>query len=142
MSVLHQSGVIPYRINRGKLEILLITSSSGKRWIVPKGWIALWMTSVRSAAKEAWEEAGVTGTVTHSAIGSYKTRKWGCPCQVEMHLMLVEQELETYPEAGRRKRQWLSLSKAIKRVQDVELKRLLKHMQTIQLDQISQAQSV
>ena len=32
-----QSGVIPYRVRKGNLEILLITSRRERRWIIPKG---------------------------------------------------------------------------------------------------------
>ena len=37
ISYIEQSGVIPYRIQEGKIEILLITSLKKKRWIIPKG---------------------------------------------------------------------------------------------------------
>ncbi len=93
--VILQSGVVPYRITNGKIEILLVTSSSGKHWVIPKGWITPWLTSADSAAKEAWEEAGVKGNVIEPAIGFYKTRKWGYLCQVEVFPMLVEVEGKT-----------------------------------------------
>jgi 8-oxo-dGTP pyrophosphatase MutT (NUDIX family) len=55
--------VIPYRIRDGKIEVMLITSSTRKRWIIPKGMIEPDMTPQDSAAKEAWEEAGIIGQV-------------------------------------------------------------------------------
>jgi 8-oxo-dGTP pyrophosphatase MutT (NUDIX family) len=128
--VILQSGVIPYRIKDGEAEVLLITSSSGKRWIIPKGWITPWLTAADSAAKEAWEEAGIKGTVTEPAIGSYKTRKWGYPCQVEVFLMVVEAEHDDYPEAKRRARQWMSIAKAMKQVRETDLKLLLEQLDT------------
>jgi 8-oxo-dGTP pyrophosphatase MutT (NUDIX family) len=123
-----QSGVIPYRMKNGEVEVLLITSSSGKRWIIPKGWITPWLTAADSAAKEAWEEAGIKGLVTEPAIGFYKTRKWGYPCQVEVFLMIVEAEFDDYPEAKRRGRQWMSLAKAMKQVREADLKLLLEQL--------------
>jgi len=126
--VILQSGVVPYRVTNGKIEILLVTSSSGKHWVIPKGWITPWLTSADSAAKEAWEEAGVKGSVMEPAIGFYKTRKWGYPCQVEVFPMLVEMEGEGYPEAKRRKRQWMSLPKAIKTLREIGLKQLLEQL--------------
>ena len=32
-----QSGTLPYRWRKDKLEVLLISSRSGKRWVAPKG---------------------------------------------------------------------------------------------------------
>ena len=54
-----QSAVIPYRISKKGLEILLITSLKKKNWIVPKGYIEFNLTPFESAKKEAYEEAGV-----------------------------------------------------------------------------------
>lgn len=125
MISIRQSGVIPYRVEDGKIEVLLVTSSSGKQWVIPKGWIAFWLTSAESAKKEAWEEAGVTGSVVIPAIGSYITTKWGRACRVDVFLMQVEVELENYPESTHRKRKWMSLDRAIQQVQNVELKQLL-----------------
>lgn len=132
--MIHQSGVIPYRVRDGALEVLLVTSSSGKNWVIPKGWIAFWLTSAESAAKEAWEEAGVTGQVITPAIGAYTTCKWGYACQVEVFLLWVDVEQEEYPEAKRRKRRWMSVAKAIKRIREAELKQLLEDLPLWQLE--------
>lgn len=40
-------------------EVLLITSLNTRRWILPKGWLMPDMTLAGSAAREAFEEAGV-----------------------------------------------------------------------------------
>ena len=34
--LIEQSGVIPYRIEDGQIEVMLITSSASKRWVIPK----------------------------------------------------------------------------------------------------------
>ncbi len=121
----HQSGVIPYRLRDGNIEVLLITSSRRKRWGIPKGWIELWMTAANSAAKEAREEAGVLGTVITPSIGFYPDRKLGVPCRVEVFLMQVETVLEQWPEANVRQREWLSIAKAQKRLKRLELKQMI-----------------
>ncbi|MGL5060436.1 MAG: NUDIX hydrolase [Microcoleus sp.] len=123
--LIEQSGVIPYRIHNGEIEVMLITSSTGKRWVIPKGLIEPDMTSPDSAAKEAWEEAGLLGKVDPESIGIYEYYKWGCTCQVEVFLLKVQTVLETWPEAHKRKRQWVSLSKAVKRVNEPELKLII-----------------
>lgn len=122
---IQQSAVIPYRIQNEKLEILLITSSSGKRWIIPKGMIEIFMKPHYSAAKEAWEEAGVTGDVSATPIGTYSYKKSGCNFLVEVFLLRVETVFKDWPEAKIRKREWVSLSQAINRIQEAELKQIL-----------------
>ena len=119
-----QSAVIPYRIKNGKIEVLLITSSTGKRWVIPKGMIEPFMTPQASAAKEAWEEAGIVGQVLPTLVGTYEYQKWGGTCRVEVFLMQVETVLEVWPEASVRKRQWVSVKQAVKRVEEAELKRI------------------
>ena len=69
--VLKQSGVIPYRVTNGKIEILLVTASDCKNWVIPKGGICNGMSPPASAAKEAWEEAGVIGEVDGNKLGTY-----------------------------------------------------------------------
>jgi len=83
------------------------------------------MTPQDSAAKEAWEEAGLLGKVLPDLLGTYKYQKSGYTCQVEVFLMQVHAVLENWPEASKRKRQWVSIPKAIKRVNEPELKLIL-----------------
>jgi 8-oxo-dGTP pyrophosphatase MutT (NUDIX family) len=123
--LIEQSGVIPYRLNNGEIEVMLITSSASKRWVIPKGLIEPDMTSQDSAAKEAWEEAGLLGKVFPEPIGTYEYYKAGWTCQVEVFLLQVQRVLENWPEASKRKRQWVSISKAIKRVNEPELKLII-----------------
>lgn len=123
-----QSGIVPYRIQDNQIEVLLITSSSGKRWIVPKGLIELGMSAADSAVKEAQEEAGVLGTAITPAIGVYETKKWGLPCRVEVFLMRVETVLDDWPEASVRKRKWMSIPQAIERVDVAALKRIFEQL--------------
>ena len=59
--ILHQAGVIAYRILDGKVQVLLMTSRDTGRWIIPKGNIKAGVTPCRAAEKEAYEEAGVKG---------------------------------------------------------------------------------
>ncbi|MEH2404341.1 NUDIX hydrolase [Nostoc sp.] len=124
--VFEQSGVIPYRVNNGKVEILLITTRNFQHWVIPKGDIANGMSPPASAAKEAWEEAGVIGQVDANELGTYKYRKRGKIYQVKMYLLPVEMLSEDYPEASKRKRQWVEVNKAIKWVKFNSLKRILK----------------
>lgn len=124
--VLKQSGVIPYRVKDGKIEVLLVTTSDCKNWVIPKGGICNGMSSPDSAAKEAWEEAGVIGQVHDNQLGTYKYRKQGKIYQVELFLLSVETVLLDWPEASLRRRQWLDVNKAIRRLKKPSLKLILK----------------
>ena len=123
--LVEQSGVIPYCIRDGQIEVMLITSSASKRWVIPKGLIEPDMTPQDSAAKEAWEEAGLLGKVFPDLLGTYEYQKSGCTWQVDVFLLQVETVVENWPEAYKRKRQWVSIPKAIKRVDEPELKLIL-----------------
>ncbi len=124
--VFQQSGVIPYRVKNGKIEILLITTRNFQHWVIPKGDIPNGMSAPDSAAKEAWEEAGVIGQIDANELGTYKYRKRGRVYQVKMYLLPVEVMSKNYPEARQRKRQWLNATKAIRRLKFGSLKRILK----------------
>jgi 8-oxo-dGTP pyrophosphatase MutT (NUDIX family) len=53
------------------LEILLVTTRGTRRWIVPKGWPIKGLRPAKSAAREAFEEAGVTGRIGPKPIGVF-----------------------------------------------------------------------
>lgn len=124
--VFQQSGVIPYRVKNGNIEVLLITSRNSQNWGIPKGGVTDGMSPAASAAKEAWEEAGVVGQVDTHKLNTYKYRKKGKTYKVKMFLLPVETVLEDYPEAGQRQRQWVNVTQAVRRVKKGSVKRILK----------------
>ena len=77
-----QFGALCYRVEKGMVQILLVTSRGTKRWIVPKGWPEDGLTPAEAAAKEAGEEAGVTGTVKQRPIGVYSYEKQYGKCRI------------------------------------------------------------
>jgi 8-oxo-dGTP pyrophosphatase MutT (NUDIX family) len=121
-----QSGVIPYRVRDGKIEVLLITNRKSQRWVIPKGGICKGMTPPDSAAKEAWEEAGVIGRVNTKKIGAYKYRKRGNLYRVNLFWLPVEKVLEDWPEAAERERIWLDINHAAMIVKENALKKILQ----------------
>ena len=66
-----QFGALCYRVQKDKVQVLLITSRRRKRWIVPKGWPIDGSTPSSAALQEAFEEAGVEGKVTGNCLGIY-----------------------------------------------------------------------
>jgi 8-oxo-dGTP pyrophosphatase MutT (NUDIX family) len=121
-----QSGVIAYRLKKGVPEILLVTSRNRRRWVIPKGVVEIGMSAVDSAAKEAYEEAGVRGEASPEAIGSYEYTKWNGICIVEVFPLHVTELLEEWPEEDERKRRWMSVDEAVEIVQEEGLKVLVR----------------
>ena len=121
-----QSGVIAYRMNDGVPEILLVTSRNGRRWVTPKGVVEIGMSPAESAAKEAYEEAGVRGETRAEAIGSYEYTKWNGVCTVEVFLLHVAELLDEWPEENERKRRWMTVDEAVEVLQEDGLKLLIQ----------------
>lgn len=122
-----QFAALPWRRNvAGKVEVLLITSRETRRWVIPKGWPIKGKTSAKSAAREAFEEAGVLGKVSKRPIGAYaydKRLKSGRlqHVRVAVFALQVERETEIYPEAGQREKRWVDLVEAARLVDEPEL---------------------
>ena len=132
---MRQIAVLPYRFSGtahdGPTEILLITSRETKRWVVPKGNPLTGMTRHAAAAVEAEEEAGVTGAVCPTPIGSYEYRKRrangaSIMYNVEVFPLAVTNELEDWKEMDERDRKWFSFRDAAAAVGEAE--RLLETM--------------
>jgi len=121
-----QSGVIPYRVKEGRLQILLITSSKKKKWIIPKGVIEPYMSPQESAAQEAYEEAGIFGRVWDEPIGGYESEKWGGICTVTVFPMLVSKVYKDWPEEDQRKRKWMTPDEAYEKAGRKEIRKLIK----------------
>jgi len=126
-----QFAVLPYRVKKkSEIEVLLISSLDTGRWIVPKGWPMDGMRPAEAAAQEAWEEAGVRGRVYDDVLGVYSYSKWldeelSLPCIVLVFALEVSHSDDAFPEAGQRKRKWMSQKKASQRVDEVELKQII-----------------
>jgi 8-oxo-dGTP pyrophosphatase MutT (NUDIX family) len=48
-----------------------VTTRKTKRWVVPKGWPIKGLKPAKSAAREAFEEAGVRGKIGGKAVGRF-----------------------------------------------------------------------
>src|SRR5689334_19027712 len=70
-----QYAALPWRRAKRGIEILLITTSNTRRWIVPKGWPVEGLDPAECAAQEALEEAGVLGEVAAEPLGYFRHSK-------------------------------------------------------------------
>lgn len=112
-------------------EVLLITSLTTKRWILPKGWPMDGLTLAQSAAREAFEEAGVEGVIDATPIGNYpylKERKDGgaMACSVDVFAMEITGQTPDWPERGARELAWLPLDQATAKVTEPGLRQILQ----------------
>ena len=123
-----QSAVLPYRFSGETPELLLITSRNRKRWVLPKGFVEAGLTPWDSAIKEAFEEAGIEGEVSKKSIGTYLYEKCLGVCSVEVFLMRVITEYETWPEASLRRKEWTSLNTAAQRVSEQGLREIIHRL--------------
>jgi len=128
-----QSAVLPFRHDRGRLEILLVSSRRKKRWVIPKGVRELDMDAASSAAKEALEEAGIEGFLSADVVGTYEYEKWGGTCTVEVYSMAVHTSYDTWPESYR-DRYWFTPQEAIDRVNEPGLKNIIRDFASDQPD--------
>jgi 8-oxo-dGTP pyrophosphatase MutT (NUDIX family) len=127
-----QVAALCWRMGKRGLEVLLITSLNSKRWIMPKGWPEPDLTAAETAAREAFEEAGVTGKVGADAIGHYlylkeKREGGGVPVSVDVFALQVTKQLDDWPEKDQRDIIWVALEQAAAKVSEPGLRDVLKN---------------
>jgi len=102
-----QSAVIPFRHAAHGTEMLIVGSSSGRHWTVPKGIVEPGLSAAVSARIEAREEAGVEGRIGRQPLGSFCYEKWGAMCEVIVYSMEVTRVLQGPDwEERHRDRKW------------------------------------
>ncbi|WP_412105102.1 NUDIX hydrolase [Sulfitobacter sp. D35] len=117
-------------------QVLLITSRDTGRWILPKGWPIEGKTSPEAAMQEAWEEAGVRrGRLCPEPVGTYHYDKtistgWAMPVETLVFSVEVEELADDFPEVDERRRGWFSPQEASERVDEPELKAILREFGT------------
>jgi CYTH domain-containing protein/8-oxo-dGTP pyrophosphatase MutT (NUDIX family) len=120
-----QLGILPYTFIDRRLHLLLITSSSGNRWIFPKGRQEPDMTPHEVAVMEAVEEAGVLGTLRQDL----RTR-----CQMadgrflQLYALKISKLLKTWPEEHVRRRRLFPFSDALEMLGDPGLVKAVRRL--------------
>ena len=125
-----QSAALCWRMNKGHVQILLVTSRDTGRWIIPKGWPMVGLSSAAAAAREAWEEAGVEGKVQECPIGTFVYDKLSrtapaLHCKVAVHPLKVQALKLRYPEAHQRRRGWFAATESANLVAEPQLQQML-----------------
>lgn len=125
-----QYGALPIRTVEGGLEVLLVTSRSSRRWIIPKGWPEKRLAPRVVVAMEAFEEAGIIGRAHTHPFGAFRYRKRlkggkQITCEVEVYLFDVAWQFSDWPERGEREIAWFSAEAAAALVEEAGLGKLL-----------------
>jgi len=122
-----QFAALPFRLDDSELRVMLITTRRKRRWSVPKGSLIRNTAPHRTAALEAYEEAGLIGAVAKRALGSFKhrKRKRKCTMDVAVFPMKVHGQESWWPEKGERDAIWVSAEKAARLVHKPQLRRLI-----------------
>ncbi|KAB2611928.1 nudix hydrolase 18 [Pyrus ussuriensis x Pyrus communis] len=116
-------GCIPYRYKASKqtplkndaqeLEVLVISSQKGKGMLFPKGGWELDESKEGAAERETLEEAGVRGLVERE-LGKwiFKSKSHDSQYEGYMFPLLVQEQLDFWPEKNLRQRVWMSVEEA------------------------------
>jgi 8-oxo-dGTP pyrophosphatase MutT (NUDIX family) len=128
---IRQVAAIPFRLTAsGDFEVMLVTSRTTRRFIVPKGWPMKGKSGRKAATIEAQEEAGVLGKALREPAGTYSYWKRLANrfvrVDVIVYLLEVTEELADWQEAKRRQRAWLAPADAAMLIDEPDLSTLVK----------------
>ncbi|RUZ78132.1 NUDIX hydrolase [Mesorhizobium sp. M7A.F.Ca.US.006.01.1.1] len=141
---IRQVAAIPFRLTlHGDIEVMLVTSRTTRRFIVPKGWPMKGKSGRKAATIEAQEEAGVLGKTLKQPAGTYSYWKRLANrfvrVDVIVYLLEVTEELADWQEAKRRQRAWLAPADAAMLIDEPDLSTLVKTLKIPQPLQVDQA---
>jgi 8-oxo-dGTP pyrophosphatase MutT (NUDIX family) len=125
-----QVAALPFRFGETGVEIMLITSRDTGRWVLPKGWPEAREPLSEAAAREAGEEAGLSGTISHIEVGRYfyaKALSSGedVPCEVLVYPLKVTEEASKWKERHERERRWFASEEAARMVAEPDLSQII-----------------
>ena len=111
---MEQAAAICYRLVNNSTEYLLVRTHSG-RWTFPKGTVEPDEEGWSAAEREAFEEAGVTGVISHEALTTYLHAKKAWEDEGKesrVHAFMLEVTKTQIPEEQHRDPTWFSFSAA------------------------------
>lgn len=130
-AAVRESGVLAFRRKgNGDPRILLISRRRSKKWGIPKGKVEPTLTFAETAAKEAFEEAGVIGYISPDSVGMFRARKRvGNPqvpqtVEIWVYLLEVVATASDWPERGKRATRWVSCEAAARHLREPVLAHL------------------
>jgi 8-oxo-dGTP pyrophosphatase MutT (NUDIX family) len=122
-------GALPYIMKGGSVYIMIITSSSGKNWIVPRGRRESKMNDSEVARMEALEEAGVTGSISPKISGSCTIQSGGRDkLKLTIYPLKIDKVMKKWEESSFRKRKLLKLNDALDKIDEKPLCKCLQQL--------------
>lgn len=126
-----QSAALPLVGQGAALRVVLVTSRETRRWVIPKGWIEPNEPPHRSAAREAFEEAGLLGEADNHPLGLYAypkrlARGGAVTTEVLVFRFRVARLLRDWPERRERDRRLFTPAAAAALVAEPGLAALLR----------------
>lgn len=120
-----QAGALPFLFRNGILHVVLVTSSAGTRWILPKGGLEKGMTRQEVALMEAAEEAGAIGVLEPGI----KTQcRMADGRALHLYPLRIATLLPHWPERAMRRRVVLPVYRALLRVCDPGMAAAIRHL--------------
>jgi 8-oxo-dGTP pyrophosphatase MutT (NUDIX family) len=127
-----QYAALPFRpAGASGTEVMLVTSRGRQRWIIPKGWPHSGRAPCDSAAREAFEEAGVLGAIGRRSVGSFRYKKRlkkgrVAVCDVHVFPLNVARQRRQWPEKNQRDIKWVSVREAAATVKNGRLREIIR----------------
>ncbi len=107
-------GSFPFLIKKGKIYIMLVTNTSGKQWILPKGQPESDLKNDKVAELESYEEAGIKGKVLNKSF--YREFKTESGSKLLIYPIYIDKILEKWKEDYKRKRRLVKVKEAMELV--------------------------
>lgn len=110
------AGVVP--LTEDKHYVLLIQSTRRKGWVLPKGGWETDEECTEAAAREAWEEAGISIEINYDLGDIVETRppkhssKDSSKSLYRFYEATVVRQEDNWPEKHKRERQWMTYTQA------------------------------
>nr|WP_246215626.1 NUDIX hydrolase [Microvirga makkahensis] len=100
--------------------------------MIPKGWPISGLAPHDSAAREAFEEAGLIGSVHPQSLGSFEYIKRlahgrEVKCVIKVFPLRVDHQRDHWLEEGEREAKWFSIKEAVSVISEPGLRQILLH---------------
>jgi serine/threonine protein kinase len=125
VELIEQTAALPYRIQEGELQILLVRTRRDSHWTIPKATQLSKNSLAFTADDEAFEEAGVIGVARSNPLGTYTYKLDGQWYRVTVIPFLVSEELSTWPEQSR-SREWCTVEMATSMIRADGLRHMVR----------------
>ncbi len=127
-------GALPFLLKKEKIHIMIITSTSGKSWILPKGKPEDDLNKPQVAQLETYEEAGIKGVIINTKICKEFKREEGGTFIV--YPLFIKKILEKWPEQDVRKRRLVTIKEALSVITKKEHIKAIKYFTTPEMIKI------